>query len=151
MAALEFTTAITAKQAEKAADAEQLDIIINDETYPARRPDETQIGMFLALFEGATKYSEQLSAVRMFLESFFTEEAYGRIMRQLLNPKHPLRLEDVNDVILGVIQWVSANPTQSSSASTPSQRSTGRSSTAGARSKGQTRSTSPRAGSAARS
>jgi hypothetical protein len=119
--------------------------------------DDTQLYAYppgegqLVLLMGLTGNQNPVALASTVLDVFWelmTEDTARVLKRRLNDRSDPFGIQDVMHIIEWLIEEVTGRPTQSSSASTPSRTTSGRRSTATARQRASTRSTSPRAASA---
>jgi hypothetical protein len=102
----------------------------------------------MAAFGGYSEMPEQMGTIINFFFSLLGDEDQRALKRRLLDPTDPFSITDVSEITLSLVESVTGRPTQRPTASTPSRRSGGPKSTAGARSTASTRSRSPRTASA---
>ncbi len=137
--------------AERAVDGEvvtQLDFTVEgtEETLYAFLPSEGQ----LVLLTAAAGAREATTQAAEFMDTFWSlldERAAGILRARMLDPFDPFGLNDVMNIIAWLSEVAAARPTGSSGGSTRSPSSTGNRSTARARQRASTRSTSPQIGS----
>lgn len=136
---------------DRALDAEvveRLDFTIDgtEETLYAYLPTSGQLVM-LAAAVGARDMTRQSAE---FMETFWSlldEKSEGILRARMLDPYDPFDLSDIMNIIEWLSEEGSGRPTSPSSDSSPTRTATGTRSTARARQRASTRSSSPRIGS----
>lgn len=120
-------------------------------------PDPSQFAVVIGTLEGFGTEMQQASAAMAFLMSIIHPEDRPGVNQALMDRNYPFVLSpgpkddpetpNVIDILFELVEDWSGRPTQPAVASSGSRQRTGRTSTAPARSKGSTRSTSRQTGS----
>lgn len=111
---------------------------VDGEIFEVRALRDTSIAYLVARVNDTEETTKVLAAVIDFMETAMTPESSKRFSKMALTPPPDgLEIDEVMEIFQHVLTLVAAgeDPTGSSSASSPSRRSTGASSTGTARSK----------------
>lgn len=141
--------AVAVKRAdEEPVEALAFNVEGTDQELYIRPPKEGQIALVMSVMGGYAEGSDQVATVINVFMNMLDEDSAGVIKRRLLDTDDDFDLEDVMEILQWAVEEAAARPTQSSPASTPSRRSSGRRSTAPVPVRGLTRSPSPSTASA---
>lgn len=122
----EFLTA--AKEAVEGAD-EVLEVPIDGVIYKAYQPTDGQYAFVMATTGKHASTQDQIAGQVNFFLSLFEQEDADALARRLLDREDPFGLEEVTEIFTAMMEEWTGRPTQSSSGSSGSQRTTGRKST----------------------
>jgi hypothetical protein len=143
---LEFVTAARQHPESAIADAEPITFTVDGEEFTAHPPTPGQLALIMAA-QTSRSMTERIAAIIDFMDCLLDESGQERFRDRLMDRDDPFDVEQVQEVISGLMEEWTARPTQRSSDSSSSQASTGRSSTVKRRSGATTSSTSRSVGS----
>lgn len=97
----------------------------------AYRPDEAQFAMLMASVGRGSTDSDRVAGMINFLVNIIDPKGADHLQKRLLTPMHrdPFGIEQIENIMEWLTEEWTGNPTQGSSASTPSLSKTGNSST----------------------
>lgn len=105
----------------------------NDEEIRLVKPTPSQHMVLLGIRGGFSDPSEQLSTFINFFYALVSEDDKQKIRRWLLDPTNEFDDTTITDILTAATEHWSGRPTEPSSGSTGSRKSTGRKSTSGGR------------------
>jgi len=94
-----------------------------------REPGDGQVAFLMSRSAKHVSNADKVVAFLNFFDSVLDDETQSYVSNRLLDPRDPFGLEEVQDLIADLMEEWSGRPTESLRGSTPSQQSTGLSST----------------------
>lgn len=134
---LNFTTDQEAPRRSIIDGAEPITFTVDDDEFTALPPTPEQFAWHIRE-QNHKDLSRRVASIINFLDGLLVDDSKERFNERLLDPDDPMDMEMVSDIIAGLIEAWSANPTESPSGSSSSRKSTGGNSTAKRRSKAST-------------
>lgn len=126
---LSFTTDSSQEAASAIDGAEPIEFTLDDETFKAYPPTPAQFAYHVRE-QSHRDTSRRIASVINFLDGLLDEQGRDRFAERLLDRDDPFGLDDVNNIIAGLIEEWTANPTEPPSSSAQSPSTAGKRSTA---------------------
>lgn len=125
----EFTTAVKKEVKKASGEPDIIKFKQDGEELTAFRPDENQFALLMAAVGLGSNGTDGVAGTINFLLSVLDGHSKAYISRRLLDPTDDFGMEEVQNIMFGLIEEWTGRPTGSSTDSSQSQRDGGRKST----------------------
>lgn len=118
----EFTTAVKKEASKQSGKRESIEFKQDGETLKAFRPDDNQFALLFAAVGLGSNGTDGVAGTINFLLSVLDSQSKAYVSRRLLDPEDDFGMEEVQQIMFGLIEEWSGRPFESSSDSAGSQQ-----------------------------
>lgn len=124
----DFITAVKDVEDQDEGTDGQIVFMVDDWEVTAYRPGTGQLGVLMAMTLN-TSETEQIAGIINFFASVLDDASHHHLVRRMLDRRDPFGIEEVTEIMQGLVEEWTGHPTQQPTASTRSSGQSGSAST----------------------